>query len=258
MRGRIFLQIMLMVACTYGCATHAYRTEFHTYLLQSDPQSLQFRDDKFTFVFTPVPNGVFFSIENSSQAPAFLVWDRCYFIEPGGNSSKALNVDLLEENAATRDKANYESIIPPNGIFSRFTTSALNIDEFSSLRSYQITKYSSGIATAYSYAEIHKFCSFGRYWPDFQSTVKDSAFYDHHMVRNVVVMKERGFANISSYVIDNDRMGVGLCIRLNEQLHDYRFDFRFDKIEVYEIDSKKERLIGVATRTDSWKWTLLK
>lgn len=247
MRNLTLLVILSVICIVSGCAAR-YRMNYHTYLLGSEPKSLQFKDDKFAFEFAPLPNGIWFEIANLSEVPGFLVWDRCYFIEPGGNSSKALNVDLLEENVATRDKAIYESILPPNAIFARFTTSALNIEEFSSLRSSQITNYFLRATTSFS--EVNKFYNFGRYWPEFLPVYWDSV----SRRETTSSLRQSTFTDISSYVANNDRMGLGLCIRLNDNFNDYRFDFRFDRIEVYKIKGKKAKLIGSASKSDSWKW----
>jgi hypothetical protein len=253
MRSIALFILLSIIGFVSGCAT-SYRMDYHTCLFGSEPKSLQFKDDKFTFEFTPVPNGVWFKIENLSGVSGFLVWDRCYFIEPGGNSSKALNVDLLEENTATRDKAVYESILPPNAIFARFTTSALNIEEFSALRSSQITNYFLRMSS--SFVEMNKFYNFGRYWPEFLPVYWDST--RRAETRASLSLSERTYTDISSYLASNDRMGLGLCIRLNESFYDYRFDFLFEKIEVFKIRGKKAKLIGSASKADSWNWIHVK
>src|SRR5271169_2818751 len=116
MKAIILISVSIVL---FGCVS--YRTLYDTYLLNSDPpKSLQFKDNNFEFVFQPVENGIWFQVKNLNEKPAFLEWDRSYFIEPSGNSYKALNTDLVNENSETKIKEKYESILPPNAIFQRF------------------------------------------------------------------------------------------------------------------------------------------
>jgi hypothetical protein len=78
-----------------SCAPFHYVVEYHTHLLTSEPKSLVYKDSLFDFEFHPVPNGLYFNITNLSDVKATVVWNSCYFIDPTGNPSRALNVDHL-------------------------------------------------------------------------------------------------------------------------------------------------------------------
>jgi hypothetical protein len=255
MRNRGLLSALLVIAFLSGCAT-TYRTDYHTYLLESEPKSLHFNDAVLAFEFQPVPNGIWFKIENQSETPGFLIWDRCYFIAPNGNSFKALNIDLLDENEETRAKATNESILPPKAIFSRFTTSILNLGELSTLNITGISNYFPGTGFHVSVSEMNRFYRIGRYWPDLYDI-----YWDSLGVRDVKrpgsLLADEVLAGIISYAINNDKMALGMCIRIGETLYDYRFDFRFDKIEVHQVKGKKEKLIAASSHSDSWKWTFI-
>jgi len=171
-----YLLLTIALLILIGCASTKYITRYEAYLEKSDPpHSLHFSDANFNFNFYSMDNGIGFSIENLNNRPAFLLWDRCYFIEPNGNSSKALNTDLLCDNAETTDKSKYESPIPSKGLLQRFTTSANNLHSFEIYRNFGIS-FSDGIITINNSASaIEKFTLIGHYWPAFTTpALKDS------------------------------------------------------------------------------------
>lgn len=118
----VYLTLSFLIT---SCSTYYFT--YDTYLEKSNPRSLQYKDSLFKFSFIPVPNGIYFKIDNLSSKPAYILWDNCYFILPNGNSSKALNIDLLSMATEVLIKEKNESIIPPNSSYARFTTSNINL-----------------------------------------------------------------------------------------------------------------------------------
>jgi hypothetical protein len=226
-----------------GCTPFHYTTEYNTHLLNSDPQSLVYKDTLFVFKFNPVPNGIYFNITNLSNVPAMLVWNSCYFIDPTGNPSRALNIDGIIEDTRTREMATNESVIPPLGSFGRFTTSALNVQAIKESDSYYFFYQSSG----FSHTIYNSFYDFGRYWPDYNGPAFEPADSLHE--------NDIALPNISSYVRNNNNLGVGFCIRVNDTTINYKFDFKIDKIAIYKVrDTAASELTFYSVDTSDWKW----
>jgi hypothetical protein len=229
----------LIFSCFFfGCAT-TYLTRYETHLLNSDPKTLHFKDDKFEFSFEPVPNGIYFMIKNLTDDPAILDWDRSYFIEPNGNSSKLLNVDLIEENSETASKAKYESILPPGADFGRFTTSALRVAKFIKVDSRYFTI---GNMT-FHHTNMNTFYNYGRYWPEKYSGTQIETY-----------------KRIKDYVLNNNKMGVGFSIKTKDTVLNYKFDFRIHKVSVFKTDRKENRprKTSLFSMSDTNNWDMVR
>ena len=226
-----------------GCTSFHYSIEYKTHLLNSEPKSLVYRDSLFAFEFYPVPNGLYFNITNLSNVKATLVWNSCYFIDPTGNPSRALNIDGIIEDTRTREMANNQSVIPPHSSFGRFTTSALNVQAITECTGYyHFYKYS-----GYSFTTLNTFFRYGRYWPDYEGPVYEPADSLHK--------KDIALPKISSYVRKNNNMGIGFCIRVRDTTVDYKFDFRIDRIAIYRVrDTTTSELAFYAVDTTNWAW----
>ena len=223
----------------FGCTS--YLTGYDTYLLNSDPpKSRQFKDDKFEFNFLPVVNGVWYQIKNLTEKPAFLSWDRCYFIAPDGNSSKALNTDIIHENTETKEKAKYESVLPPNAIFYRFTTSALNSELFTAVDFNEFRFANAEVINI----TTKKFPSFGNYWPEYK---------EKYAPNDSLKKYDLGLKEIEGYILNNNKMGLGISIKLNDTILDYRFDFKFKSVEIWKM-SMYDTTICNASEEGEWKW----
>jgi hypothetical protein len=227
-----------------SCAQFHYITNYSTHLSNSDPASLVYKDTLFGFEFHPVPNGLYFNITNLSNVPATLEWDKCYFIEPTGNPSRALNVDGgIREDTHLFEGARNESIIPPHTSFGRFTTSALNVEAIKVSNSYYYFYNSFG----YSSTTFNTFYDYGRYWPEYKGPVFEPA---DSLKKNDISLPQ-----ISSYVSKNNNMGVGFHIRLKDTVVDYKFDFKIDKIAIYKVhDTAASELAFYAIDTSDWTW----
>jgi hypothetical protein len=226
-----------------GCTPFKYSIEYKTYLLNSEPKSLVYKDSLFNFKFQPVPNGLYFNITNLSNVPATVEWDRCYFIEPTGNPSRAFNVDGVSEGSRTHELPTNISIIPPQSSFGRFTTSALNVQAIRECESYFYFYEFSG----YSSTTLNTFFNYGRYWPDYTGPVfaPEDSFHKNNIA----------LPAISSYVRKNNNMGIGFCIRIKDTSYDYKFDFKIDKMEIYKVrDTVAPELVFYSVDTSDWAW----
>jgi hypothetical protein len=227
-----------------SCTPLHYVIKYNAHLLNSEPKSLVYKDTLFDFEFNPVPNGVYFNITNLSNVPAILEWDRCYFIEPTGNSSRALNVDGgIREDTHMQEGARNESVIPPHGSFGRYTTSALNVQAIRECNSY----YSFYKSYGYSFSTFNTFYKYGSYWPDYNGPAFEPTDSLHK--------KDIALPGISSYVRKNNNMGVGFHIRLKDTVVDYKFDFKIDKIAIYKVrDTATSELAFYSDDTSDWTW----
>jgi hypothetical protein len=228
-----------------NCASRHFAVEYSAHLLNSEPKSLVYKDTFFVFEFNPVPNGLYFNITNLTNVPAILEWDRCYFIDPTGNPSRALNVDAgIREDTHMYEGARNESVIPPHNSFGRFTTSALNVQKFTKSESYYY-RFSKSIA--YSSTIFNTFYNYGRYWPDYNGPAFEPTDSLHK--------KDIALPGISSYLRKNNNMGVGFHIRLKDTVIDYKFDFKIDKISIYKVrDTVASELAFYSIDTSDWAW----
>ena len=235
---------IVLVSCSAN-----YRVVYYTYTANSESRSLSYEDSRFYFDFLPIPNGVYFKIKNLTNTPAILIWERSYFIKPDNSSSKLLNTDILQESEEIAKESKFESVIAPGVVFARFTTSVLNLEKLSSLNTTQINNYfKNTLITSSIYKE---FFTIGRYWPDLGSMKKSKFMIELERIKN--------------YVINNNNLAIVFALKVKDEIIDYRFDFKFKKVEVYRITSKhdekygeyKEELEIVSSmdETGEWQWT---
>lgn len=225
------------------CSPFSYFTDYHTYLVNSDPKTLAYKDSLFAFEFNPVPNGLYYNITNLSNTPATLEWDRCYFIEPSGNPSRALNIDGVREGSRTNESPTNISIIPPNASLGRFTTSALNVRAITEINSFYYFYKSFG----FSSSTLNTFYDYGRYWPAYRGPVFAPADSLHK--------NDLALPSISSYIRNNNNMGVGFCLRVKDTVVEYKFDFKIDNIAIYKVrDTVIKDLVFYAFDTTDWAW----
>jgi len=248
--------LFLLIFIVASCATQ-YRVVYDTYLEKSDNKSLTFQDENFYFEFLPVPNGVYFKIKNLTTKPAVLIWDRSYFIEPDNNSYKLLNTDILHEEEETRRKTKYESMLPPGAFFSRFTTSAVNVDKFLSIKNKKVSSYfeiyNIDFLTTSTEVEYQTFLSYGRYWPEI-GKIKTSKL-------------DKELNRIKQYVLTNNSMGIGFGIKSEENILDYKFDFKFKRVTVHKVKqeggttftpevTEKLELKAAMDESNGWEWKI--
>lgn len=210
----IFLLLLLS-----GCKI-SYLVSYENYIEGTADESLQYSDSTIKITFIPRPNGIAFDIENLTKNNLYLIWDKSYFIEPNGSSSKPLNTDILETNSAIREKENYESVIPQKAHFSRFTSAATKLSEFSiynSLSLYDETSKSISTTTEYS-----KFYSTGKYW----YTGSKRSYSTKSEIPN---LDKQEITTVKKYITNNDNLAVGFTIKNKEQEKEYHFKFPIKK-----------------------------
>jgi hypothetical protein len=169
------------------------------------------------FTFFPVPNGIYFEIQNLTNENIFLLWDGSYFIDPTNNSSKALNTDILNTENKVLSKDNNESIIPKKGTFRRFTTSAKNVSIFQNIdvSKFYITPNLSIQNTTYNEVYLHN-----PYWIT-STKLPDENYFNTEMYR------------MKSYIQSNNNLGLGFTFKKGEKQYDYDFKIKIDKVIAY-------------------------
>lgn len=227
---KLFIILFLLVSCSTN-----YHIIYDTYLEGSKEKVNYFQDNKFNFEFTPVHNGLFFTIKNLTDKVAYLIWDRTYFIQPDGNSYKAINTDTLEEDKQISYKENYESILPPKSLFKRFTTSDINAHKFKSEDITIYKDYVNNISTEKIISS--EWIGASRFWP--------------------LIAKKDDLINVTEYITNNNNMGIGFVIKQGEKEFEYNFNFKFKKasamqeIKSYEMTKWVEKY---SAEEDAWIW----
>ena len=216
---RILLYITLSTLL-FGSCKVTYLVSYDSLIEGSNDESLQYNDSIIKIVFSPRSNGVIFDIENLTKNNLYLIWDKSYFIEPNGSSSKLLNTDILNTNSAIRDKENYESIIPQSGHFIRFTTSATKISEFSIYNSS--TVYNETTTSVKTNTDYSKFYLTGKYW----YTGSKRPFSSKTEIPN---LDKQEISAVQKFIKNNNQLGLGLTIRNKEKELEYHFKLPFTK-----------------------------
>jgi len=244
---------LCLVLCLFISCSVEYKMIYDTYLEQSVIKELRFKDDKFAFNFIPVSNGIFFTIENLTDTTAFLIWDKSYFIEPDGNSYKAINLDLIKVEEEIARKEINESVLPKGTFFSRFTAPNVNVEV---LKTYDITEINSYFRSNVS-SEIsvisNKFFDIGNYWtntirsPNRKTATGTSSLTEKEMAAEL--------DKIRNFILENDNLGLGLAIKLDEKIYDYQFNFKLKEAKLYEVSGKNSKLIKTAFKANNWVWT---
>jgi hypothetical protein len=241
----------LAVSFLISSCSNVYKLAYDTYLVNAKPEkSLHYFDDYLTFDFYPVHNGIYFKVKNLTQESAYIIWDKSYFIAPDGNSSKALNTDILDQDKAISNKEKYESIIPPNAYFSRFTTSALNISRYSFSDISTITGYFSNNKYSSTTVIFNEGFSHENYWP--------IRLLKSEEVSNTEVNSRRlipgKLKKTSEYIKENNNLGVGFAIRIGDIVKEYKFDFKFSAVTVYEVSGSEATPVYRSMQSNNWEF----
>ena len=215
------LVYILLLSLILGSCKVSYLCTYQTYLDGSPNESIEFNDSIINVSFSPKPNGIYFDIENLTKNNLYLIWDKSYFIEPSGSSSKPLNTDILETNSAIRDKENYESVIPQGGHFMRFTCSAKNISLFSMYNS--LTFYNEATKTISSNSDYSEFYLTGRYWyPGSKRSYSSKS--------EIPSLDKAEITVIQKFISNNNKLGLGFTIKDKDKEIEYHFKFPIKKV----------------------------
>lgn len=220
----IFILLFLV-----SCSTN-YHIIYNTYIQGSKEKVNYFQDDKFMFDFNPVNNGILFTIKNLTDKSAYLIWDRTYFIEPNGNSYKAANMDALEVEKQLSDKEKYESILPPQSLFKRFTTSDINAHKYQTEYITINKNYEDNLSIdKIIYSE---YLTAGLFWP--------------------IEVKKDNLITIIDYIVKNNNMGVGFVIKQGEKEYEYKFNFKFKRASAMQEITVDYGQLGVPVQETKW------
>lgn len=232
MSKRNILVIMLSILLT-SCSVN-YILIYKTELKNPKSNNLHYEDEKFSFDFIPFYNGIYFSIKNEIDSTASLIWDKSYFITPEGNSFKALNIDLLNEQTETLLKGTNESIIPSKSIFARFTTPTTNIGKITYAQMLEITSYLAGSQFSYTNVNTKNYVTAGCYWT--VSVEKNES------CRTCDILSE-SLNRVSEFIKKNNSLGLGIVISQGIRQYEYRFDFKVVEIDAYNERGAKNEYI---------------
>jgi hypothetical protein len=207
--------------------------------------------DGLKFEVLPLPTGVGFAIINNSESDVVLDWSRSYFIEPGGNSFKALNYDTVKEDSVIALKSLDQVVVPRGALLRRFTTASTNPERYLLIRSSSFAQYMGhgGGAWSFSSMSIREGWDFPEYFP-LRISADDSQL-------------TKKLAEVSSLMQRGPSMGLGLMIVAGESEKLYRLDLDFTKISAIATRTVEEEpgvLVGrrevthTCAKSDNWTW----
>jgi len=217
------LLFFALISLLYGSCKVSYLVNYETYIEDNKDESIEYRDSLIKVIFYPMPNGIIFDIENLTENNLYLVWDKSYFIEPNGSSSKLLNTDILETNSAIREKENYESVIPQNGHFMRFTSAATKISEFSKYNSS--TVYNEISKTIRTNIDYSKFYLTSKYW--YTGTMRPYSYK-----KEIPNLDKQEISVVQKYIANNNRLALGFTIKNKEKETEYHFKLPIKKATI--------------------------
>lgn len=223
-KGHLILIISFLTTTIFlsSCSIY-YKVEYQTYLEGSPNESLQYRDSLVNVSFDPKPNGIYFNIENLKKNNLYLIWDKSYFIEPNGSSSKSLNIDVFETPSPIREKENYESVLPQGYRLKSFTCSSKDISIFSTYNS--LTLYNQLTNSINIYSDYNEFYLLGKYW-----YLGEKVSYSSKS--EIPKINENEVSLIQKYIKDNNNLSMGFTIRNKNNEFEYHFKFPIKKVVV--------------------------
>jgi len=245
----LFLILILFISCST-----TYKISYDTYLKDSLKKDLKYSDDKFDFSFIPVSNGIWFTVKNKTNKTAYLVWDKTYFIEPSGNSYKALDVDALNTIEEIARKENNEDLIPANSNYARFTTPKNNLNKFEQYD--YITINSIFTNSTYTSSNYYKFFEAGAYWKTtIQNEAKNNNYGKDSWERPAYEgdLLESNSEQLKDFLINNNNLGLGLYIRHGEENYEYRFDFKIKQATIYEGDGDEKSTVRILKEENNFE-----
>lgn len=252
--------IMLMGMMFTGCSTEYFLKYDTTVQTKQNLNSseLTTEDEFFKFRFSPLYNGIYFEIQNKTEKSAYLNWDKSYFVEPDGNTAKLLNTDVIDTDDKIIAKENFESIIPQNANFNRFSTAVTKLEVIrqSSFRSY--TEFRLGKYESYYSGKIKEFFYYSTYWPFSLSIAKDevSSMNEKLKTRDLTEhdLIRAKLDSLLMFVKENNNLGLGFSISYEGKQLEYRFNFPIYRIQVMEKDGTGYKVIFESKETDNWEW----
>ncbi len=205
---------------------HQYYYETKIKPLESDSLFNFFEDELVRIHLYPKPNGINFKIENKTSENMYLLWNSSYFIDPQGNSSKALKRDLLFSKNKIAAKDNYETIIPKKASYQEFTTSSINVNTFR--ESNSTATYNDGYSrtvTTYNTSYTHS-----PYWK-VESKIDISQSTDkNRTIKNELLEMEK-------YANQNNQLGIGFALKYQNDTLEYDFKLPITRVFVFSSNS---------------------
>ena len=211
--------------------------------------------DGLRFEFQPLPTGIAFAIVNNAAEDVVLDWSRSYFIEPGGNSFKALNTDTVNEEGAVALKSLDVATVPKGAMLRRFTTASVNSERYWRVDANAFSTWMSDYGDTWTFASLS--IDEGLYFPQYYP---------------LAVSAEEGqlkgkLDSVSTLMKGGPSMGLGLMIRTGTAEKLYRFDLDFTKVSAIATRNvetapgeftKRREVTHTSTRDDGWAWTDLR
>lgn len=233
MKTKYYPIIVLLLGFITGCKV-SYINTYQTYLMGTQDESLAFKDSLIMVTFDPKPNGIVFDVQNLTKNNLYLIWDKSYFVKPDGSSSKSLNTDVLETSKTIIEKENYESIVPQQGHFIRFTCSSKDINFFSVYNSSTI--YNEALRTINSITDYSRFFYSGAYWDLSSSAQADSK-------KSVPNLDRAQITEVQKFILKNNELGMGFTLKNKGKEYEYHFKFPIKKVLISRKSLGEDRYV---------------
>jgi len=264
---------MLAILFT-GCSS--YNIIYQCELDKHTGNKLHYEDQLFSFDFIPGYNGIYFVIKNKTNQTAFLQWNKTYFAQPDGNTYHALNYDVVEISEKALNRLPNESIIPPDGIIARFTTSLnrMEVIDYSTIKSlnnhYGTIHRDRQTATIHSRnTELTKikhesYVVIANYWP-----------YCIKLEDQISNPENSKLQELSKFLSNNNEIKYGFSIKTAKDIKEYNFVLKITQADIvgivtrdlYDTDGNVKRnvkgytqteelnmIIFSANQKDNWQW----
>lgn len=235
-------------------------------------------DKDFKFRFQPTVTGVFFTLENLSDKPAYIDWDNCFFVEPNGNTFNALNTDILNESdevsSRTANTTAHRTQVPRRSIVKRFTTSTVNareqnlvtIKEIGSMLSTTNVQWNKKLA-GWKWVGTAQSTTNSSYASTLTVSSVDSWYARRYWTQTVDMkpgddVEAASLKAISDFLLDNPSMAFGLRVLHGDEVLDFRFDFLVEAVFASNLQKspgpivteRRRKLLYSAYAKDDWKW----
>ncbi len=275
LRALCALAALLLSLVAQGCAA-TYTLEYGVVLKDHGTEGpLKFKDENFAFEFRPTPAGVAFSVDNLSDKDASLDWDRSFFVQPDGNSYKAINTDTLEEQNVIAMKSRYTTIVPRGARVCRFTTATVNAQQHlavsmsgvanmyrSTRLDWDPTVYGPSGGPNWSYSSAATATSF---YSLVVASTKASYTFPLYYTTSVTADDRKILAKlgeVTDQIRAHPKMSLGLTLTVGDVEKTYLFEFHivsvFASQEVLTQGADKqesiERLAFTAREDQGWTW----
>lgn len=259
---------VLMIWASASACTTTYDVVYGFRLEGSEAGApLETSDGAFSFKFWPNVAGIEFVAKNLTEDDASLDWDQSFFVQPDGNTYKALNTDVLDEANEIVMKSRYSSIIPAGAKLHRFTSATVRAEKLGWVSISEVGTQVANSRLQWSESEASWL------WTGTTSHARTTSilvgeswrawpYFPMHFSVNSELEVPAALDDLADKLRSGATMGLGLTISHKGAERAYRFKFSIDRVFVIanvlgtrdEDGELKKELRYVLSAEDDWAW----